>query len=783
MSATPASAAKDDVSVSIGDTGATSSGVTEVALPAAENKERADSAETGRGKDGGNKNGVVGSRLAAGARHGGDREGSFKQRIFGSFSSAASSDNCNHDSENGGQDADSSPEQPKMGHSHYSHRSPWLRAALLGANDGLVSTTSLMIGVGAVEEDKNTMVISGLSGLVAGACSMAIGEYISVFGQRDTEEADLRKERAEFAKGPEACARELEELALIYVERGLSYDLARTVAIELHKGDPIRAHARDELGIDMDALSSPGQVLPLTCLEDMAAIVSAIAFTIGGMIPLLSGAFISNFPTRLTVMIVVSTITFLIFGAIGAWLGGARKFRAALRTTTGGWLAMGITYAVLKIFGTAGVRLRSSSASSSSAAASPHAKRQPPEGQGKSTQKIVSGPDDVAVPTLCFNDIQVATDGFSDDAIVGGAGHTTVYRGEGPSGEPWAVKRAKRVTVSGSHLFRNEVDFLSQIKHPNIVPLLYSCDDNSEQILVFEYLANGPLSVWLRPPPGDERAALTFEQRVDAALGVGEAVQYLHSFSRPTIIHRDIKSDTILLDDHLKVKLGGLGLLKHLPGEGMRLRVARKKGYLDPEYFQTFKVTPRCDVYSFGVVMLEMLTALPPIVQGLPRSSPTAADASFAGEAPSPTPPMSLPQWSCLLHSLPPSTTLLSRTLHRPPSMRKPCSKSSPRTASFCYPTASYCYPTALQALPLIQEDRVEELVDPRMPPGYPRDSLVAFARIAAECVAPLRKDRPDMPRVTFLLAELKRPAALRSVAFARFYTGDHKAVPISHTS
>ncbi|GJP33482.1 hypothetical protein CLOM_g18018 [Closterium sp. NIES-68] len=353
------------------------------------------------------------------------------------------------------------------------------------------------------------------------------------------------------------------------------------------------------------------------------------------------------------------------------------------------------------------------------------------EGQGKSTQKIVSAPDEVAVPTLCFNDVQVATDGFSDDAIIGGAGHTTVYRGEGPDGEPWAVKRAKRVTVSGSHLFRNEVDFLSQIKHPNIVPLLYSCDDNSEQILVFEYLANGPLSTWLRPPPGDERAALTFEQRVEAALSVGEAVQYLHSFSRPTIIHRDVKSDTILLDHQLKVKLGGLGLLKHLPGEGMRLRVARKKGYLDPEYFQTFKVTPRCDVYSFGVVMLEMLTALPPIVQGLPRSSPTAADATCAGDAPSPSPPMSLPQW----------------------------------------------------ALPLIQEDRVEELVDPRMPPGYPRDSLVAFARIAAECVAPLRKDRPDMPRVTFLLAELKRPAALRSVAFARFYTGDHKAVPILHAS
>ncbi|CAI5463797.1 unnamed protein product [Closterium sp. Yama58-4] len=350
MPATPTSAStrKDDVSVSIGDTEVTASGSAEVSIPAgdaAEKKERADSAEASPGMDSGSKSGSVGSRPASGSRHGRDREGSFKRRIFGSFSSAASSDNCNRDSENGGQEAESRPEQPKMGHSHYSHRSPWLRAALLGANDGLVSTASLMIGVGAVEEDKNTMVISGLSGLVAGACSMAIGEYISVFGQRDTEEADLRKERAEFAKGPEACARELEELTLIYVERGLSYELARTVAVELHKGDPIRAHARDELGIDMDALSSPGQ----------AAIVSAIAFTIGGLIPLLSGAFISNFPTRLTVMIVVSTITFLIFGAIGAWLGGARKFRAALRTTIGGWLAMGITYAVLKIFGTTGV--------------------------------------------------------------------------------------------------------------------------------------------------------------------------------------------------------------------------------------------------------------------------------------------------------------------------------------------------------------------------------------------------------------------------------------------
>lgn len=349
--------------------------------------------------------------------------------------------------------------------------------------------------------------------------------------------------------------------------------------------------------------------------------------------------------------------------------------------------------------------------------------------KGGANVKIVSGPDEASVPTLPLNDVQVATDGFSEKLIVGGAGHTTVFRGEGPNGEAWAVKRARRVSVSGSHLFRNEVDFLSQVTHPNIVPLLFSCDENNEQILVYQYLENGPLAAWLRPPPGDERPPLTLDQRVDAALAVSEALQYLHSFSKPTILHRDIKSDTILLDENLKVKVGGLGLLKHLPGEGMRLRVARKKGYLDPEYFQTFKVTTKCDVYSFGVVLLEMLTALPPIVQGLPRPAPTADGASF--DPPSPTPPMSLPQWS----------------------------------------------------LPLIQEDKVEDLVDPRMPPGYPRDSLVAFARIAAECVAPLRRDRPDMPRVTFLLAELKRPAAQRSVAFARFYTGDHKAVPIPQGS
>lgn len=231
------------------------------------------------------------------------------------------------------------------GHEHFSHRSPWLRAALLGANDGLVSCASLMIGVSAVRTDHLSMIVSGLSGLVAGACSMAIGEFVSVYGQRDTEEADLKKEIEEHEKGPSAREHELEELTQIYVERGLSYRLAREVAEEFSAVDPIRAHARDELGIDMDDLSNPAQ----------AAVVSGIAFSIGGLVPLLSTAFINNYDVRFGVLVFSSTLAFMAFGALGAWLGGAPMGKASVRGTLGGWLAMVITYVTLRIFGSAGL--------------------------------------------------------------------------------------------------------------------------------------------------------------------------------------------------------------------------------------------------------------------------------------------------------------------------------------------------------------------------------------------------------------------------------------------
>jgi VIT1/CCC1 family predicted Fe2+/Mn2+ transporter len=226
---------------------------------------------------------------------------------------------------------------------HYSHRAPWLRALVLGANDGLVSIASLMMGVeaynktGGCESGAHPAAVSGLAGLVAGACSMAIGEYVSVFSQRDSQLADLQIERQEHMQQPEA---ELEELTQIYVGRGLTYYLAKQVAEELSRVDALKAHARDELGIDLDDLSNPTQ----------AAVASAIAFAAGGIVPLLSGSFISNFTYRLVSIVLASSVALVAFGAIGARLGGANMCKAAVRVSLGGWLAMLITYGVVRIF-------------------------------------------------------------------------------------------------------------------------------------------------------------------------------------------------------------------------------------------------------------------------------------------------------------------------------------------------------------------------------------------------------------------------------------------------
>ncbi|CAI5520186.1 unnamed protein product [Closterium sp. Naga37s-1] len=418
----------------------------------------------------------------------------------------------------------------------------------------------------------------------------------------------------------------------------------------------------------------------------------------------------------------------------------------------------------------------------------------------------------------------VATNNFDEAGTIEAAGYSSVHRGEGPDGRAWAVKRAKKVSIEGSHLFKSEVDFLSQVSHPNLLQLLAFCDDNNEQILVFPFMANGALSTWLRPSPDQPRPALTWEQRQRIAQGVALGLQYLHSFSNPTIIHRDVKSETILLDEQFDVKVGGLGLLKHLPGEAMRLRMARKKGYLDPEYFQTFKVTTKCDVYSFGVVLLELLTGKPPILvdphqdaaqqgqagQAVAQSQsqkqpgknrpPTRFSSLGSAPRPSATPLLTLPQWVRLLpapmidegkaHQLMDPRLAHYNTLSsHPPSfprqalsmmdegkihqlvdphllLLKQSHNSSPPIA--CQPPHSPPH----QALSMIDEGKIHQLVDPRLPQATPVEELQAFARVAASCVSPLRRDRPDMPRVVAMLQD-----ACRTGALVRFTSGNFSLV------
>ncbi|KAF6265570.1 Ccc1 family [Scenedesmus sp. NREL 46B-D3] len=216
------------------------------------------------------------------------------------------------------------------------HRAPWLRAFVLGANDGLVSTASLMLGVGAGADSLHAMQLAGIAGLVAGALSMAAGEYISVSSQKDAEEADIEKERQEQLKGPEARQREFEELVQIYVDRGLSEPLARAVAQELTDKDVLRAHARDELGIDLDELANPLQ----------ASWTSAVAFSMGAGLPLLAGAFIAVWRIRIVAVCLVSAAALVLFGSLGAALGGARVGKGATRVLVGGCIAMGVTYAI-----------------------------------------------------------------------------------------------------------------------------------------------------------------------------------------------------------------------------------------------------------------------------------------------------------------------------------------------------------------------------------------------------------------------------------------------------
>jgi VIT1/CCC1 family predicted Fe2+/Mn2+ transporter len=221
---------------------------------------------------------------------------------------------------------------------HLIKRIGWLRAAVLGANDGILSTASLIVGVASASGDKGAVVVAGLAGLVAGAMSMAAGEYVSVSSQADTEAADVAKETAELKADPSG---ELTELAAIYQGRGLSAALALQVAQEMMAGDALAAHKRDELGITAEMAANPIQ----------AGLVSAATFASGAALPLLVAALLPE--ARLLVGVSVATMLALIaLGAIGARIGGAPMGRGAARVTLWGALAMVATALVGWVFGT-----------------------------------------------------------------------------------------------------------------------------------------------------------------------------------------------------------------------------------------------------------------------------------------------------------------------------------------------------------------------------------------------------------------------------------------------
>ncbi|MGQ3015770.1 VIT1/CCC1 transporter family protein [Phenylobacterium sp.] len=220
---------------------------------------------------------------------------------------------------------------------HAIARTGWLRAAVLGANDGIVSTASLIVGVAAAGAMRGDILLTGMAGLVAGAMSMAAGEYVSVSSQADSEAADLARERRELATQPEA---ELAELTDIYVGRGLPLDLARQVATHLNAGDALAAHARDELGLSKHSAARPIQ----------AALTSAATFAVGAALPL-AAVIVSPLGALVPIVSGASLAFLALLGAIAARAGGAPLWKPTARVTFWGALAMAITAVIGRLFG------------------------------------------------------------------------------------------------------------------------------------------------------------------------------------------------------------------------------------------------------------------------------------------------------------------------------------------------------------------------------------------------------------------------------------------------
>ncbi len=221
---------------------------------------------------------------------------------------------------------------------HFGQRANWLRASVLGANDGIISTSALLLGVAAADATRTAILTAGFAGLVAGAVSMSLGEYVSVSSQRDSEHSDIAKETWELTHQAD---HELEELTAIYTAKGLSPQLATEVAVQLTEHDALGTHLRDELGISRDQLARPLQ----------AAWSSAAAFSIGAALPLIA-AVVSSKSVRVPLIISVTVVALIALGYLGARAAGTAPRRPILRVVAGGALAMAATSLVGWLFGT-----------------------------------------------------------------------------------------------------------------------------------------------------------------------------------------------------------------------------------------------------------------------------------------------------------------------------------------------------------------------------------------------------------------------------------------------
>jgi vacuolar iron transporter family protein len=220
---------------------------------------------------------------------------------------------------------------------HFSHRVGLLRAMVLGANDGIISTACLILGVAAADAERGTIITAGIAALVAGAASMAIGEYVSVSSQRDSEQADIAKEMWELEHTPE---HELDELTAIYKGKGLTQELARAVAVQLTKEDALKVHMAEELGISQLTLARPVQ----------ASVSSALSFSVGAAIPLIAVS-VASASQRITTTVLVALLTLVALGLASSKAGGAQPLKPTLRVLVGGAIAMAFTMAVGSLVG------------------------------------------------------------------------------------------------------------------------------------------------------------------------------------------------------------------------------------------------------------------------------------------------------------------------------------------------------------------------------------------------------------------------------------------------